>query len=65
MIYLCGLGYLVAMKVVEKRRGYKFNWDVAFLHARWRDADLRRSSVIENPPGHFELWAKVGDGMKG
>lgn len=53
MIYLGGLAYLVAMKAVEKRRGYKFHWNVAFLHEDWRNAELWRSMIIQNPPGRF------------
>lgn len=53
VIYLGGLAYLLAMKVIEKQRGYKLHWNVAFLHESWRDAELWRCSIIENPPGRF------------
>jgi hypothetical protein len=51
--YFFGLIHLTARKLMENARGYKFQWNVAFLRSDWRNAALWRASIIENPPQHF------------
>jgi hypothetical protein len=53
ILYLGGLIWLSAAKLFEKIRGYNYIWNVAFLRCDWRNAVLRNSILIENPPGHY------------
>ena len=51
--YLGGLGRLLVSKVAERLRGYRLDWNVAFVCADWRVVDLWRATVIQNPAGRY------------
>jgi hypothetical protein len=53
LAYLARLFWLVGLRIFRRAFSIDYRWNVAFVHAGWRNADFWRATVINNPPRRF------------
>ena len=51
--YLVRQLWLKGSKIFRNALSIDYRWNVAFVHATWRNAALWRAIVIKNPPRHY------------